>query len=221
MVLQTELLLKHPEYQLSHMSPEILLELKSKIYCEARTNKAEHIIGSYIDAIIPDIPPILPRSTDPPPQQIQRLPREHSAPLDIFTDAGLTYSLLIANLIFRPRENHESFTGGAAVARNSVFRSIHTVDIPVQYVICPDPYELEALALVSVLLHLGDEASYAHLYVDNEALVKKMNQTADSQDLPQHPLVNTLCQMRIQKRLNVHWIQSHPELRKPRDKWSA
>jgi hypothetical protein len=71
-----------------------------------------------------------------------------------------------------------------------------------------------------VLLQLGDRANHANVCIDNEALVKKLNQKPDSLNLPDHPLVNTLCLICKQRRIHVQWIRSHPELRKKREHWS-
>jgi hypothetical protein len=85
--LHSELQLVASEHSLVQADTTLLSEFHSKVYCETKTNRAGYITRSFIGAILPDLPPVLPCSTTIPNQRIALPSDDHQ--LEIFTDAGI------------------------------------------------------------------------------------------------------------------------------------
>ena len=75
--------------------------------------------------------------------------------VDIFTDASIKYAEGIEETLFDVKKV-ESITGGAVMMHNKQVVGLISIPIPLSSLTFPDPYEAEALTLLSALIHFKD-----------------------------------------------------------------
>ena len=144
---------------------------------------------------------------------------------DIFTDGARKEFLTDRQRIFgcRPSEvvTLEMSSGGLAILDGFLI-NLFVVTHYDNLIFKSSPYEPEAIAIIGAFYSLGPSIGYGYIYTDCKSLVDKLNpfpthySTVYSSDI----WVSTICQLQKLFSVQIAWIQSHPEDRKPRIKWT-
>jgi hypothetical protein len=191
-----------------YMREEQLKHLTARVYCEAKTNRHDHLVGSIVSQVIPDNPPqISYANSTPKPSQSRR----QQGDIELFTDAALKLSTQLIDNIFFRYQRYESFVGGVIFSVNQHVEECLTIPIPIDYIQFPDSYELEAITLYSAINYFRDRILYAKIFIDNQKLVQEILKNPKNVYLPEHPLTNLLRHLRIKYHLRVFWIRSHSD----------
>ena len=126
-------------------------------------------------------------------------------------------------MVFFPRRSKgpSHITGGAVILRDWKVESLFIIEIPAHIYANPNPYDVEALTMLVVLLQLKGQAREASFYTDSETLANQINDGHDTRSFPYNPVVSTITQITRELDIVVFWTPSHIEKKKSnRRTWS-